>query len=195
MLGGTPTTGFLTLLILTKYKNVNSFGFSFGSFNKKYHYYYDNVKQDIGHKWDKEFEFFKIMVRRNLFRNDDLKIIKNDNDRRLKFNERNGFSHLKNNNFKFHNKQNRIRSRAGRLNNFRSQNVFNTQFFPRPQIPPRFLPPVNFNKNLMIRNRNKMNNMVNRNNKMNSEIKINNNNNDNNINKRLINLLKNLEED
>lgn len=169
MLGGTPTTGFLTLLILTKYKNVNSFGFSFGSFNRKYHYYYDNVKQDIGHKWDRELEFFKIMVHRNLFNNDDLKLIKNNNDKKQRLNIRNEKIFLKNTNFKFHNKQNRIRSRAGRLNNPHSRNIFNTK------PPPRFLPPLIPNKKLISNN--------------------NNINDNNNINKRLISLLENLEKD
>jgi len=149
MLGGTPTTGFLTLLILTKYKNVNSFGFSFGFFNKKYHYYYDNVKQDIGHKWDKELNFFKIMVHKNLFKNDDLKLIKNNTDHKQRFNFDNKLNYFKN--FKFHDKQNRMR--------LRNMNIINTH---------RFLPPI---KKIIPKKL------------------------DNNINKRLLKILENLEKD
>ena len=73
VLQGTPTTGFLILLLLSsRYKTINTYGFSFGSYKNKYHYYNDNVKQDNGHFWKKELEMFKILLRKKMLFNNDI---------------------------------------------------------------------------------------------------------------------------
>ena len=72
LLQGIPTTGFIILLLLAaKYKNINTYGFSFGVHKKKYHYYNDNVIQDYGHKWSKELSIFKILVSKKMLENKD----------------------------------------------------------------------------------------------------------------------------
>lgn len=72
LLQGVPTTGFIVLLLLaSKYKSINTYGFSFGSYKRKYHYYNDNVTQDYGHRWSKELEIFKIVVKKKLLKNND----------------------------------------------------------------------------------------------------------------------------
>ena len=73
LIQGVPTTGFLILLLLvTQYKNINTYGFSFGKHIGKYHYYKDNVIQDSGHKWSKELEIFKILLSKKLLINSDV---------------------------------------------------------------------------------------------------------------------------
>jgi hypothetical protein len=72
LLQGIPTTGFIILLLLAaKYKNINTYGFSFGEHKKKYHYYNDNVKQDSGHKWSIELSLFKILLSKKMLENKD----------------------------------------------------------------------------------------------------------------------------
>lgn len=72
LLNGIPTTGFMIILLLSaKYRNINTFGFSFGTYKNKYHYYTDNVKQDYGHKWKNELGIFKMLVKKNIVLNED----------------------------------------------------------------------------------------------------------------------------
>lgn len=73
ILQGIPTTGFLIILLLSsKYKTINTYGFSFGKYKNKYHYYNDNVKQDYGHRWCREYEIFKILLNRKILFNNDI---------------------------------------------------------------------------------------------------------------------------
>lgn len=75
LIQGIPTTGFVILLLLcAKYKKIDTYGFSFGSYKNKYHYYKDVVFQDYGHRWSKELEIFKLLVTKQLLKNYDINI-------------------------------------------------------------------------------------------------------------------------
>jgi hypothetical protein len=64
-----PTTGMLTLLILTvKYRNIATFGFTFRPYRNRYHYYPDMVKQDLGHDWSKERNVYSLLVSSGLLK-------------------------------------------------------------------------------------------------------------------------------
>jgi len=95
LLQGVPTTGFIVLLLLSaKYKNINTYGFSFGQYRGKYHYYTDFVSQDYGHRWSKELEIFKIVVKKKLLNNND--VLKSTvNNKNNTFYERNMPKHVK----------------------------------------------------------------------------------------------------
>ena len=91
---GVPTTGFLMLLLLaTKYKNINTYGFTFGKHNNKYHYYEDNINQDFGHKWNNELEIFKILISKKLLISSD--IVKKKNNSEIIFYNNNMPRHVK----------------------------------------------------------------------------------------------------
>jgi hypothetical protein len=93
---GVPTTGFLILLLLaTKYKNINTYGFSFGKHNNNYHYYKDKVKQDYGHRWGKELEIFKILIDKKLLHNSDILKTNNNSNPKINFYDKNMPRHVK----------------------------------------------------------------------------------------------------
>ena len=97
LLQGIPTTGFIILLLLVaKYKNINTYGFSFGGHKKKYHYYNDNIIQDYVHKWEKELGLFKILIYKKMLENKDhiLNNLKVQNNYNL-FYEKNLPKHVK----------------------------------------------------------------------------------------------------
>lgn len=95
LLQGTPTTGFVILLLLSaKYKNIDTYGFSFGTYKKRYHYYQDSVAQDYGHRWGKELEIFKLIIQKKLLNNKDVLKSKVHNSSRT-FYERNMPKHIK----------------------------------------------------------------------------------------------------
>lgn len=122
LLQGTPTTGFLLLLLLSsKYKNINTYGFSFGEYKKMYHYYNDNVTQDYGHRWKKELEMFKILLRKKLFFNNDISSAVSRNTSNKAFYDRHMPKHVK----RLYNQRNaRSREyRTGNPNSFQRNNV------------------------------------------------------------------------
>jgi len=70
---GVPTTGLLIILMLAaKYRNIDTYGFSFGSYKQRYHYYRDTVRQDYGHRWKNELILFQKIVRKKLVNNYDI---------------------------------------------------------------------------------------------------------------------------
>ncbi len=70
LIQGIPTTGFVMLLLLgSRYKDINTYGFSFGSYKNRYHYYPDKVFQDYGHRWAKELQIFKLLIQKGLLKN------------------------------------------------------------------------------------------------------------------------------
>jgi hypothetical protein len=96
LIQGVPTTGFLILLLLaTKYKNINTYGFSFGNHNNKYHYYKDNVIQDYGHKWGKELGIFKMLIAKKLLLNFDISKTNNNSNPETNFYDKNMPRHVK----------------------------------------------------------------------------------------------------
>jgi hypothetical protein len=96
LIQGVPTTGFLILLLLaTKYKNINTYGFSFGRHNNKYHYYKDNVIQDYGHKWSKELGIFKMLIAKKLLQNSDISKTNNNSNPEINFYDKNMPRHVK----------------------------------------------------------------------------------------------------
>lgn len=73
LIQGIPTTGFLIILLLAaKYRNIDTYGFSFGTYKQKYHYYADSVIQDYGHRWKNELILFQEIVRKKLVNNYDI---------------------------------------------------------------------------------------------------------------------------
>ena len=73
LIQGIPTTGFLIILLLaSKYKNIDTYGFSFGSYKQKYHYYPDSVRQDYGHRWQNELKLFQGILNKKLVNNYDI---------------------------------------------------------------------------------------------------------------------------
>ena len=95
LIQGVPTTGFLMLLLLAvKYKNINTYGFTFGKHNNKYHYYEDNINQDFGHKWNNELEIFKILISKKILISSD-NIVKKNNNPKIIFYNKNMPRHIK----------------------------------------------------------------------------------------------------
>lgn len=84
LVGGVPTTGMIMLLLLSaKYKTINTFGFSFGAFNNKYHYYPDSVVIDVGHRWNKEKQIYALLYRIGIINNNKHTLISKDTDDKL----------------------------------------------------------------------------------------------------------------
>ena len=82
LLKGIPTTGFIILLLLgCKYKDINTFGFTFGKYKNNYHYYPDNVFQDHGHRWGKELQIFKILISKKILKNNELSYKKSNTNK------------------------------------------------------------------------------------------------------------------
>ena len=77
----------MIIILAAKYKTINTYGFSFGKYKNKYHYYKDNVKQDYGHRWRRELDIFKILIRTKMLFNKTF--IRNNNIKQLSISKKN----------------------------------------------------------------------------------------------------------
>jgi hypothetical protein len=67
LVNGTPTTGMIIILLLSaKYNYIDTYGFSFGKVNNKYHYYNDNIIMDNGHKWNTEKKYYNLLSKQKI---------------------------------------------------------------------------------------------------------------------------------
>ena len=80
LFGCIPSTGFIILLLLSiKYKNINTYGFSFEPYNNKYHYCDNNKIKNCKHNPVIELLLFKILIYKKMLENKDFNLLNKNN--------------------------------------------------------------------------------------------------------------------